>query len=80
MIQVRVRAWAKSRGIDPKLLVRDDPEEDQYLVDGVPWTIPFGQWIRKKWDEWWKMCPDPYNKSCNHCWNQTAFNEWLEKG
>jgi|PlaIllAssembly_1097288.scaffolds.fasta_scaffold123619_5 hypothetical protein len=78
-INVRVVAWARTRGIDPTLLVRMIPDEDQYMVDGLPWTIPFSEWIRAKWDEWWKLCPSPYSKTCAHCYNHEAFNAWLQE-
>lgn len=76
LLNLRVIAWARSRGIDPQLLVRE-PEEDRYLVDGIPWPIPYSEWVMKKWDEWWAQCPDPVAKTCNHCWNGEAFNAWL---
>jgi hypothetical protein len=81
-INPRVVAWARTRGIDPKALVRSNPDDEQYRVERVPWTIPYSEWITAKWAEWQQLCthvPDRKHPFCDHCHNHEKFDAWLQE-
>jgi len=80
MTNPRVMAWARSRGVNHTRLVREDPDKDQFLVDGLPWTILYSEWIMRKWREWWTLCPLSSPAGLEHYFDAEGFDAWLQRG